>query len=265
MPTGAEAFKQKQQVKESQRAAQGAGSIKADYFSIAGNTYAVVRFLEQGSELTFADVHRIPVVGKQYPQDFICLDNGDDGTPCPGCQSADDKLRRRVTKGFVNLIWREGPVYERNDYGTPKKDQGSGKPIIVGRADGVFLWKCSGEVFTEILAKDDKYKGISSRDFEIRRTGTTMQDTKYALDPAEVDGGPQPMTIGDQALAEKKYNLAEIITPLSFQDFVLAMHGAATPQPETGPQPTMDRSAMVNSDNVFNGGQPVRSSAFQRG
>lgn len=263
MPTGSEAFLRKQQAREQQRAAQGGAVIRADWFGIAANTFAVVRFLEEGNALTFADVHRVPTSNSPYPQDFICLDNNDDGTPCPGCQSGVDKIRRRVLKGFVNLIWREGPVYERNDYGTPKKDPNTKKPIITGRADGVFLWKCSSDVFTELVTKDDKYKGLSSRDFEIRRTGAGMNDTKYTIDPADVDGGPQGMTIADLTLAEKKYNLAEITSGMSYQDFTAALHGA--PQQATdGPQATMDRSSMVTSGEVFSGGQ-VRSSAFQRG
>jgi hypothetical protein len=262
VPSGADQFKRRQETKEQQRVAQGAASIKADYFAIAGGTFAVVRFLEQGPQLTFADVHRIPIEGRQYPSDFICLDNSDDGTHCPGCQSANDKVRRRVTKGFVNLIWRDGPVYERNEYGSPKKVDG--KVVITGRADGVFLWKCSSEVFAELVAKDDKYKGLSSRDFEIRRTGSGMQDTKYAIDPADVDGGPQPMSIADMALAETgKLNLVEITTPLSYENFLLAMQGQGQ-QPNEGPQPTMDRSALTSADTVFQGGEPLRSSAFTR-
>lgn len=260
MPTGIEAFQRKQQAKEQQRNAQGGNAIKADWFSIKGGTYAVVRFLEQGNDLTFADVHRIPV-GRRIPMDFICLDTGDDGTPCPGCQSENNEIRKRSTRGFLNVIWREGPIYERNEYGTPKKD-GNGTLIITGRADGVFLWKCSGTVFQELIEKDSKYKGLMSRDFEIKRTGSQMQDTKYSIDPAEVDGGQQPMTIADQALAEKKYNLIELTTPLSFQDFSIAMVGAPATD---GPQPTMDRSQLTTADNVFQGAPPVRASAFTRG
>jgi hypothetical protein len=261
MPTGIEAFQRKQAAKKQQQAAQGGGgsSIKADWFGLKGGTFAVVRFLEQGNDLTFADVHRIPV-GRRWPADFICLDTNDDGTPCPACQSENNDIRRRTTKGFLNLIWREGPVYERNDFGTPKKN--GTDPIITGRADGVFLWKCSGTVYQELVEKDSKYKGLMSRDFEIKRVGTTKDDTKYFIDPADVDGGQQPMTIADQALAEKKYNLIELTTPLSFQDFSIAMVGAPATE---GPQPTMDRSQLTTADNVFQGAPPVRASAFTRG
>lgn len=267
MPSGAEAFQRRQAQRQSQRAAQSAGSISADYFKIDGGTYAIVRFLEQGSDLVFADVHRIPVIGRTMPMDLICLDNNDDGTPCPGCQHEVPKVARRVTKGYMNLIWRDGPVYERNEFGSPKKDS-AGKPIIIGRADGVFLWKCSGDVFTDIVAKDSAFKGLSSRDCKITRVGSGMNDTKYSIDPADIDAGPQPMTIADRALAaEKSYNLAEITTPLSYQDFVLAMHGATTGQTgQEGPQPTMDRSSMIpTAESVFSGGAPVQASAFRRG
>lgn len=262
MPTGIERFQRKQEAKEAARGT-GASGMQADYFAILGGTFAVVRILEQGDELVYADVHRVPVANARYPRDLICLDTEDDGTRCPACQSDDDKIRRRSTRGFINVIWRDGPVYERNDFGGPKKDA-NGKPIIVDREDGVFLWKCSGTVFQMLIEKDSKYKGLMSRDFEVRRTGSTMQDTRYSIDPFDPDGGPQPMTIADQALAAKKYDLQAMTKPLEYAAFVAVMNGAPS---SDGPQPTLDRGALATAANVFDpGAKPLqRSSAFTRG
>lgn len=257
---GIEAFQRKQAAKQAQQSQGGSDGIKVDYFGIGDGQYAIVRFLEQGSDLIFADVHRIPV-GRQYPIDLICLDTNDDGTPCPACASENAEIHKRASKGFLNLIWRDGPVYERNEWGSPKKDQNTKKPIITARQDGRFLWKCSSTVLQALVEKDSKYKGLMSRDFEIRRTGALYNNTKYSIDPADVDGGPQAMTIADQALAAEKYDLIELTKPLDFAAFVAAMSG----QQQSGPAETMDRSALVSSDSVFSGGATVRASAFQRG
>lgn len=261
MPSGAEGFRRKQEQKAANAAASDYGP-RADFFSVKDGQKAIVRFLEQGDQIVYADSHRIPVAGSRYPRDMICLDQDGDGTPCPACQSETDTVRRRSTKGFINVIWREGPVYERNDYGSPKKDA-NGNAIITGRADGVFLWKCSATVLEMLFTKDAKYKGLMSRDFEVSRTGSTMQNTKYAIDPADVDGGPQPLTVADQMLVEKKYDLAEFTRPLDYAAAVALVYGAATQT--AGPQETMDRSQVATAENVFSGGSPVRSSAFSRG
>lgn len=264
-PSGSEAFTRKAQAKEARAAQYGGDRIKADYFNISANQYAIVRILEQGDEITFADVHRVPVEGRRYPVDFICLDTNDDGTPCPACQTDQEGIRKRATKGFFNVIWREGPVYKRNEYGTPEKGQ-DGKPVITGRADGVFLWKCSWTVLNDLMAKDSTYKGLMSRDLRVMRTGSTMQDTKYTVEPADIDAGPQPMLIPDLALAEKKYDLRELTKPLGYAELAQILNSGTLPN---GPQPTMDRSAVMpqtpTQENVFSGGAPQRASAFQRG
>jgi hypothetical protein len=259
MPTGTERFKRKQEAKA---ASSGSFGPRVDYFGIKDREFALVRFLEQGDDLVFADVHRIPIAGRTVRQDLICLDTNDDGTPCPGCQSSTPEISRRSTKGYLNLIWREGPVYERNDFGSPKKGADN-KYIITGRADGIFLWKCSATVFQMLLEKDTAYRGLMSRDLRITRTGSGMQDTKFAVEPADIDAGAQQMTVADQELAAKKYNLAEITKALPWDDFVAVMNGAPVPD---GPQPTMSRDALATASNVFqNGGEPLRSSAFTRG
>jgi hypothetical protein len=259
MPTGAEGFRRKQERRAAENAASG-GGIKADFFELKDGQTAIVRFLEQGDQLYYADNHKIPHPNAQYGLDLICLDQQEDGTPCPACQSDNPKIRRRSLKGYINMIWRDGPVYERNEYGTPKKDN-AGKKIVTGYADGVFLWKCSGEVFEMLLEIDGAYRGLMSRDFAIKRVGADKK-TKYVITPAVIDGGPAEMTIADVELAKQKYNLAEITKPFDYAAAHAFMYGGVQ---QDGPQPTMDRSQLVTAGNVFNGDPPLRSSAFQRG
>ena len=159
------------------------------------------------------------------------------------------------------MIWREGPVYERDDNGRPKRN--NGKPVIVDRADGIFLWKCSWTVFSLLREKDVKYKGLMSRDWEIKREGSGLDDTKYFIEQAVPDGGPQPLTIADLSLAAQKYDLVALTRPKPYEVLAGSLRGQVT---QDGPQPTMDRSSVLpTAQNTLGDGPSVRASAFHAG
>lgn len=270
MPAGTDAFLRKQQANAQDKAArEAAKTIFTNDFKLRGGQYAVVRFLEQGESLTFADVHRVPIQGKngQYFKNFICLDLLGDGTPCPACQHPNRDVAKAAARGFVNLIWREAPVWQRDENKRMIKGH-DGNYIMTGREDQIALWSPSWTVFEVLKEKDGKYKGLMSRDFEIKRTGDGMNDTQWFVEPQDVDSGPQPMMISDLALAEHKYDLVAITKPIEYTAFAQLINKGAMPG---GPQPTMDRSAVMGAPTVagtFNGGNAepqVRASAFQRG
>lgn len=270
MPRGSDSFnKHKAAVEQRREDAQAQFGPKADFFGLKGGQFAAVRFLEQGTEIAWAAMHRIPVADRQYPQDVVCLDQEDDGTPCPFCRSEHKGIRARSTKGFYNVIWRGGqdfqnvnqqilannatliasgqppqpvyqlaPVYKRNEWGSPEKGQ-DGNKVILGYADGIFLWKASKTVHDLIVSKDSTYQGLMTRDFVIRRVGNTKDDTVYYIDPLNVNVGVVPMTPDDQALATKKYELDKFISPMSFENASLMLSGT----PSAGPQGTFDRGA----------------------
>jgi hypothetical protein len=272
MPRGAESFTRHQAAKEERRAkAMAAWGPRADYFSLNSGQIVVARFLEQGQELAWAASHRVPTQNSRYPQAVLCLDQSDDGTPCPFCQSENKDIRGRSTNGYVNVIWRGGqpiqqvnqsilaqnqqlvaqgqtpymtytlaPVYRRQEgakpgeYAPPMRDDTQGgRPIIVGYADGIFLWKCSNTVFDELRDYDSTYRGLMSRDFTIRRQGSTMQDTKYFINPVDVNAGEQPMSAADLALAQTKYNLDRFITPMSYEDAMKMLSSGVSAIPPT--------------------------------
>jgi hypothetical protein len=267
-PSGVEAFMKKQQRKEQQKAQFGGGdggSAFTNDFRLQAGQYAVVRFLEEGEDLTFADTHRIPLQRKSgglWYKNFVCLDTEDDGTACPACRGSNQDVAKRITRGFVNLIWREGPVYQRDENKRLVKDN-SGNLILVGREDQIALWPCSWTVFETLKEKDSKFKGLMSRDWEVKRVGSSMQDTKYMLDPVDPDAGPQPMTIADLALAEQRYDLAELTKPMEYDALAQVLSRGATTD---GAQPTMDRSAVLpTAEGTFEDGPSVRASAFTRG
>lgn len=297
MPRGSAAFNKHQQAAE-QRQAEYAGT-KADYFGLSAGDIAVVRFLEQGEEIAFCNYHRVPMPGRQYPQDIACLDQNEDGTPCPGCQSEHKSIRGRSLKGLFNMIWRGGPeiqalnaqiqaynaqalqtgqpqyplyalapVYKRNEYGAPAKDENTKQKIIQGYADGLFLWKASKTVYQSIVNKDQTIRGLMSRDMTIRRQGAGKDDTVYFIEPLDINTPGAPMSQQDIALAQQKYDLDAIMAPPSYEEFVKLLTGQPGQMTAQGPQPTFDRGAAAvpgvpAAQNAFMGGAPVRGPGFQ--
>lgn len=242
---------------------------RVDYFTLKDGESARVRFLEQGENLTWALSHRIKTPGLQYPQDVLCLDQEDEGTSCPACQSDIKEVRSRSTKGYINVIWRgseeseysRAPVYKRNDKGAVEKAP-NGQKVITELADSVWLWKCSKTVFEQILSKDKTYKGLMSRDFVVSRKGASLENTTYFIEQAVVDGGPEAMTIADQSLAGSKFDIVKLTTPGTYDEMVQLLSGQNTGG--NGPQGTFQREPnQPNPEDVFSG-QPMRSSAFQR-
>lgn len=261
-PSGLEAFQKHSDVISARRSSGEFQRI--DYFGLKDGESAKVRFLEQGENLTWAISHRIKTPGLQYPQDVLCLDQEDDGTPCPACMSDNREVKSRSTKGYLNIIWRgteesdlsRAPVYKRNDKGSPEKSP-NGQKIITGFEDSIWLWKCSKTVFEQILSKDKAYKGLMSRDFLITRKGAGLENTTYFIEPAVVDGGAEPLTVADQSLIQNKLDVAKITTPGSFEEMKDLLNGNSV----SSSQATFSRGP--NSEEIFSG-VPMRSSAFNK-
>ncbi len=264
-PSGLDAFQKHSDIVSARRSSGEFQRI--DYFGLKDGESARIRFLEQGENLTWATSHRVKTPGLTFPQDVLCLDQDDDGTPCPACMDGNREVKSRSTKGYLNIIWRgteesdlsRAPIYKRNDKGSPEKAP-NGQKIVTGFEDSVWLWKCSKTVFEQILAKDKAYKGLMSRDFLVSRKGAGLENTTYFIEPAVVDGGPESMTVADQNLARGKFDVAKLTSPGTLEEMQALLAG--TPTGQGGPQPTFARGGEVNHEDVFN--QPMRSSAFQK-
>lgn len=270
IPRGAESFLKSTETAKARRTQPSAFVRADDMFKLNDGEIARVRFLEQGDDLAWAITHRIKIPAAKWPVDFLCLDQMENGTPCPACQSSDTDNRKRSKKGYLNIIWRGSvedqsqkyklaPIYKRQENGAVEKENGN--PIITELADSVWLWKCSKTVFELLLDKDTKYKGLMSRDLVVTRQGAGLEDTKYFIEPADIDAGPEPMTIADNNLAKEKYNIDALTTPESFEELAAKLNGQPT---VSGPQPTFSRDLPTGESDIFNGGPPARSSAFQR-
>jgi len=170
--------------------------IKKNYFKLSSSgDSAVVRFLEQGDDVTWCYVHPISFPGKQYPIRIPCRNQSDnDPDSCPAC--AQDI--QRGFRGYINLIWR--------DAGEDGEDT-------------IALWEQGIGVFSELGSKDQTYEGLSSRDFRITRKGTGKKSTRYFIEPAEVDSGPKSLSKNDKELLKIKYDLNQVIQPPTYERY----------------------------------------------
>ncbi len=234
MPKGLQSIEGAQQDIEARKAAGGAAG--ALFFRVEPGATETVRFLEQGDELAWAWVHELKAEpGKQFGQKVACRDQGEDGerigAACPGC---DDGLARTF-QGYINVIWRNAPLYDRDENNRMRRDKDNNF-IVVGEEDQVALWKTGITVFGQLTKKDGKYKGLRSRDFEVQRRGSGLQ-TEYYVEPADPDAGPQEMSEKDKALLEEKTDLTPLITPPPFDQWGQRRKQNAS-QPETRPSDT---------------------------
>lgn len=171
---------------------------------------AVVRFLEQGDEMYSYWYHDFSNVDEAngWRTAVPCLDQDEKGSPCPGCAN---NLPRRF-KGLVNIIWRNAPVFTRDDEGKVVKDKVTKEYQIDGHEDQIAVWRGGIQLFSKTLArKDVTYKGLTTREFEITREGRKGDaKTTYSVEPADIDEKPGPLKKADQALADEKYDLDEV-------------------------------------------------------
>jgi hypothetical protein len=170
---------------------------------------AIVRFLEQGDDVYSYWYHDYSHVDKPngWKTKVPCLDQDDEGVPCPGCREG----WPRKFQGLINLIWRDAPIFKRDDEGKVEKKK-NGEFVVEGYEDQVAIWRQGINLFSKTLPrKDVTYKGLGTRDFEITREGETMNDTTYAIEPVVIDGETKavPLSKADKDLAKDKYDLEE--------------------------------------------------------
>lgn len=198
------------------RRGSGSGAL---WFRLGAGEETVVRFLEEGDGIFWAMTHEIPVEGRNWGRDVVCLDQEKDGEPCPGCEH---DLPRRF-KGYINVIWQDAPKFKRDDSGKLVRDT-TNAPVILGREPQVAVWSSGIRLFEELAEIDTNYKGLTSRRFRVKRRGSGL-DTKYSIVPEDIDSGPQSLTDHEQKLAAEKFDLNEFVQPKSYEDFVKEMEG----------------------------------------
>jgi hypothetical protein len=175
-----------------------------EWVKVPDGESAVVRVIDVGNDFRDGFVHPVEFEGrgkskKTFTRDVMCLDQNDDGTPCPGCR---DDLDRRY-KFWCRVIEREA-----------EKTNDSDK--VIGYEDQVKILS-SGKRLVGALNKKHKKRDLSLRDIEIEREGTGW-DTDYSVE--WVDEEDNPMTKEDLALIEaSEIDLDRYTTVPDFDDF----------------------------------------------
>jgi hypothetical protein len=216
---------------------------RVTWFKLGADEGAIVRFLEHGDDVNWAWCHDLPVEGKKWGRAVPCRDQGESGRrideSCPGCEQAFP----RKFKGFINVIWRDAPVFAKDADGLIRWGPG-GKPIVEGEADQLAVWNTGPTVFEDLARKDVAW-GLTSRDFLVTRRGAGLQ-TKYVIEPSGPHGDPVPMSESDKELAATKTDLTRYVTPQSYANWgrvhVSENENAASDVP-AGVGPFLERSA----------------------
>lgn len=211
------------------------------YFKLKDGETAVVRFLEDGSEVACAWVHQLPPTeGRDYGNKVPCRDQDFDtlargvGEACPGCERG---LKPQF-QGAINLIWRDAPVLQRDEQNRLVRDANN-QVVVSGNEDQLAVWVAGITVFEDLDTLDGDLNGLTSRDIKITRRGTGL-NTKYTIRAASADGGPSEMSAADKALAEEKFDLTAYASAPEYEDWGKQQESQgggqqATPQVSTSP------------------------------
>jgi hypothetical protein len=167
----------------------------------------VVRVRVVAEQFKDAWVHRVPMEtedekgrARTFHAEVPCLDQDDEGVPCPGCK---DDIAKKY-KFYVPVIVRDWT------------DEETGKT-----GDTVMLWS-NGITIGKKLDKLEAKHGLANRDIEIEREGSTMNDTRYDVDWAE-DSNSE-LTAEEKELVEKaQIDLKRYVEPPEFDDFYVPL------------------------------------------
>lgn len=214
------------------------------YLSLKANDERVVRFLNEHEEIEWLRQWKLaPNSSFQWGEKIPCVDQFEDGTPDPGYAA---NLKSTFT-AYPMMIWRNAPVYQKSPDGSLVRDENKNK-ILTGYADQVAVWECAYSVYEILREVANDYRGLMSRDFKIKRTGSGSKDTRYHVAPAMVDGGPQPLSPADMQLAATgRPNLTDWLRVPTYEELHAYIYGdtaaAAAPAGFTQQTQTNDINA----------------------
>ena len=175
---------------------------RPEWVKVEDGGSVVVRVVDVGEDFRDGFVHPVEFSRKgrnSFTKDVMCLDQNDDGTPCPGCR---DDLERRY-KFWCRVIEREAEI--ENDAGK-----------VTGYEDQVKILS-GGKRLAGALNKKHKKRDLSLRDIEIEREGTGW-DTDYSVE--WVDDSDSPLTTADiKMVDESEIDLDRYAAVPEFDDY----------------------------------------------
>jgi hypothetical protein len=222
--------RQAREEQEKRRASNRSDFAGKTLLKVEQNGEEIIRPLEEGEDFVSRYFHAIPQMtktGKRYTKYRICRDQSGRGEqPCPGCEeraqiadTQNDQRYARRFRFFLNVIWRDGPVYKQDSEGRLAKDDKGGL-VVEDHRDIVALWTGGQKAGDKLDDADDEFGGITSRDFRIQRTQD--QFDPYALKALREDGkeaDAKPLTEADKQLASDKYDLSEFTQIPDYDDW----------------------------------------------
>jgi len=198
------------------RRSSGGSSSNRTWLRLKDGDSVRVRFLEQDDDFKTAWTHTTERVGTR--KDGSTYTTYDERL-AQGPDDLNERGEKPRFKFWINVIWRDGPVFARDEEGRIIRE---GKNPKVDHTEDVLAVFSGGITLAEELDfLNGKYKGLTSRDFIISRTGATKDDTKYKIEPVseeDEEGNTvvkrQPMSAADKELAEQKEDLDGLIAEL---------------------------------------------------
>jgi hypothetical protein len=195
---------------------------------------------------TWAWCHEVPMgvsrAGNTWKQWQTCLDQSQENpSDCPACQ-AGLPLKQRF---WANLIWRDAPIFETNDWGSPVKPYN-----ILGNEDRLVVWNTGPSLFSILDEVETQAGDVTARDVKLKIV-FKGQYTLYELAPF---GQPDPAELSeaDKKLADQKFDLNVLKKPMAYNDMAMLL-GAAPRQED----------AEEEAAQSFTGGNPYESAGEQ--
>lgn len=200
-----------------------------------------VRFLEQGDDVWMLWTHQLPKrPGQKFGDSVWCLDQEDEGVACPGC----NRQKTRSAKMCINVIWYDAPKIKRDSDGKAVKV--NDEIVFEGTENCVATWQRGSTEGGRLAYLNEQHGGLVGHIFKITRQGSTKDDTKYFIDPDQLNVDPTP---ADTELYKAKPDPRDVVRKFSFGDMERAYAGGGdggAPQAGLGqPQPDADMSGNV--------------------
>lgn len=166
-----------------QRNADRASKSRANWVRIGDGNSVVVRIVTVGKDFKDGYVHPVEFEGRRgtFTRDVMCLDQKEEGIPCPGCR---DDLDRRY-KFWAIVIERDAEKTNSNDK-------------VIGYEDAVKIMSGANRL-VKAINKKHKRTDISKRDVEVSQDGEGFE---VEYDVEWVDEKDTPLSDEDEKLIE---------------------------------------------------------------
>lgn len=175
---------------------------KPEWVKIGDGNSVVVRAVDLAKEFKDGFVHPVQFErkdGSSYTRDVLCLDQKDEGEPCPGCR---DDLERRY-KFWMLVIERDA-----------EKLNSSGK--VIGEEDKIKIMSGATRLVKALNAKAKRHD-LTQRDVEIAQEGESF-GVQYEVE--WVDDEDAPLSKADKKLlADNEVSIARYTEEPEFDTF----------------------------------------------